>query len=222
MIQFVLGEWPPLTERADRNRDGASHAPAARCRRLRHRHRRRLGRPPWCPERRRSDEGRERSAKNSPAGGAGAADRSGAARRPRRSPLAVAGRTAFRRRGAAHARIPRLQGRAHARRTGWTGVRGRNETTGRIGRMGRMGRKYRLQIPPLQPFLPLLPYRAQVRCRPPSIGIVSPVIQLARSDARNRIVSATSSGRPGRPSGCVVFARSRNAAYCVSSMPERR
>src|SRR5438067_2391131 len=56
----------------------------------------------------------------------------------------------------------------------------------------------------------------------PSIGIVSPVIQPARSDARNTIRSAISSAFPGRPSGCVVFERSRNAAYCSSCMPERR
>ena len=43
-------------------------------------------------------------------------------------------------------------------------------------------------------------HRAHVRCRPPSIGIVSPVIQPARSDARNRISAATSSrlARAGR------------------------
>ena len=44
----------------------------------------------------------------------------------------------------------------------------------------------------------------------------------ASSDARNRISAATSSGWPGRPSGWVSFDRSRNAAYCVSSMPPRR
>src|SRR5438067_245767 len=33
---------------------------------------------------------------------------------------------------------------------------------------------------------------------------------------------AMSSGWPGRPSGCVSLERSRNAAYCVSPMPERR
>ena len=75
--------------------------------------------------------------------------------------------------------------------------------------------------------LPALPaasviHLAHVRWRPPSIGIVSPVIQLARSDARNRIMPTTSSGCPGRPRGCVVLERSRNAAYCASSMPELR
>ena len=77
-------------------------------------------------------------------------------------------------------------------------------------------------VRPAPPAPPALFHRAHVRWRPPSIGIVSPVIQLARSDARKRIIAATSSGSPGRPSGCVVFERSRNAAYCASSMPERR
>ena len=50
-------------------------------------------------------------------------------------------------------------------------------------------------------------YLRQVRCLPPSTGIVSPVIHAASSDARNRIIAATSSGCPGRPSGCVSFDR---------------
>ncbi len=53
-------------------------------------------------------------------------------------------------------------------------------------------------------------YRAQVRFRPPSTAMISPVIQLERGPARNRMASATSSACPTRPKGCVVLLCSRN------------
>ena len=55
-------------------------------------------------------------------------------------------------------------------------------------------------------------YRAQVSERPPSMAYVAPVIQDARSEARNAISSAISSGCATRPSGCVVLLCSRNFA----------
>jgi hypothetical protein len=75
---------------------------------------------------------------------------------------------------------------------------------------------------PYLPYPPYPPYRRHVRCRPPSIGMVSPVIQFARSEARYRINDAISSGLPGRPSGWVSVDRSRNFEYCSSPMPDRR
>ncbi len=54
--------------------------------------------------------------------------------------------------------------------------------------------------------------RRQVRCRPPSTAMVSPVIQPALSEATKSTASAISPGVPGRPSGCVSLARSRKAA----------
>ena len=48
------------------------------------------------------------------------------------------------------------------------------------------------------------------------------VIQDDRELARYRMASAMSSGVPGRPSGCVSRARSRNVAYCASPIPDRR
>ena len=65
-------------------------------------------------------------------------------------------------------------------------------------------------------------YRAHVRCRPPSMAIVSPVIHAAFGETRYAMSSAISSGVPGRPSGCVLFDRSRKAAYFSSPMPPRR
>lgn len=56
------------------------------------------------------------------------------------------------------------------------------------------------------------PHRAQVLCRPPSTKTQLPVIMPARSEARKRIMSATSSGSPMRPMGWVVRLRSTKAA----------
>ena len=53
-------------------------------------------------------------------------------------------------------------------------------------------------------------YRGHIAWRPPSTGTVAPVMKEAASDARNAMVDATSSGCPGRPSGCVSFECSRN------------
>ena len=55
-------------------------------------------------------------------------------------------------------------------------------------------------------------YRAQVRWRPPSTGIVTPVQKPASSDSRKRARSATSSGLPIRPMGWVVLLCSTKAA----------
>ena len=55
-------------------------------------------------------------------------------------------------------------------------------------------------------------YRAQVRCRPPSTGIVTPVQKPASSDSRKSARSATSSGLPIRPMGWVVLLCSTKAA----------
>ena len=55
-------------------------------------------------------------------------------------------------------------------------------------------------------------YRAQVRWRPPSTGIVTPVTKPASSESRKRARSATSSGVPMRPMGWVVRLCSTKAA----------
>ncbi len=55
-------------------------------------------------------------------------------------------------------------------------------------------------------------YRRHVKCLPPSIAMVSPVIQPDAGETRNAMRSAISSGVPARPSGCVDFARSRKSA----------
>lgn len=51
---------------------------------------------------------------------------------------------------------------------------------------------------------------ADIACLPPSIGIVTPVMKLESLEARNTIVSATSSGCPTLPNACVVLLLSRN------------
>src|SRR5262245_16718989 len=66
-------------------------------------------------------------------------------------------------------------------------------------------------LPPLDPWT-FPPHLRHVRCLPPSTLIVSPVIHAASGDTRNAMRLAISSAVPGRPSGCVVFDFSRNAA----------
>ena len=65
-------------------------------------------------------------------------------------------------------------------------------------------------------------YLAQVCARPPSMEYVTPVIQPAFDEARNRINSAISSGSPMRPRGWVVLLRSTKPAYVSSVIPELR
>ena len=149
----------------------------------------------------------------------GAAPRGGLGARAVASPE----RSAVRRVGdATSARSRRLQGGAHAGRTRRARLRRGDQAAAKSG-LTDDGSSRRVDER-AQPVCRRISrdYRAHVRCRPPSIGIVSPVIQPARSDARNRISAAMSSGCPGRPSGCVSFERSRNAAYSASSMPDRR
>jgi hypothetical protein len=55
-------------------------------------------------------------------------------------------------------------------------------------------------------------HRSEVRWRPPSIKIVSPVIHPARPLNRKVTRLATSTGVPTRPSGCVCWPRSKKAA----------
>ena len=55
-------------------------------------------------------------------------------------------------------------------------------------------------------------HRAQVRCLPPSMGRVAPVIQPVASERSQTMASATSSGWPTRPMGWVCWLRSRKAA----------
>src|SRR6185437_10012386 len=50
-------------------------------------------------------------------------------------------------------------------------------------------------------------------CEPPQTCKVSPVINEARSDARNAIAPATSSGVPNRPSGVILRKPSANALF---------
>lgn len=55
-------------------------------------------------------------------------------------------------------------------------------------------------------------HRAQVRCLPPSMGRVAPVIQPVASERSQTMASATSSAWPTRPMGWVCWLRSRKAA----------
>ncbi len=100
-----------------------------------------------------------------------------------------------------------IRGRPHAGRTRRSPLhRSAQEeqlSSGTLNRDSPRGHS-RLSVPEVQ--------RAHVRWRPPSIEIVSPVIQPAASDARKKIRSAISVASPGRPSGWVSRERSRNFA----------